>query len=199
MSVRGSSRVASDIFYTPFHAVESLLQYAARVGLFRRGVECWEPAGGAGHIARVLHAHGHPVFATDVAPAARLSHPVGVGDFFTSSGPSGHRLNIITNPPYGNQSKLAIAFLRHALDLMQARHGAVAMLMPFEFDAPCSRNELVGAHPWFVAKVTVAKRIRWLNIPQSENAPMGCHAWYCYSTDRAVQLRAKSQPMMVTL
>jgi predicted RNA methylase len=199
MSLRGSSRVASDVFYTPRHATQSLLSYADRIGLLRRGVECWEPAAGAGHIAQVLHQAGHRVLASDVAPAEQQVHPVVLADFLDSGGPSGNRLNIITNPPYGAQSRLALAFLAHALRLMQQRHGAVALLLPFEFDAPQKRNDLVGQHPWFVGKVTVAKRIRWVNIPQSENAPMGCHAWYCYSTDRAVQLRAKSQPMMVAL
>jgi predicted RNA methylase len=187
------------VFYTPRHATHSLLTYAERIGLLRRGVECWEPAAGAGHIAEVLRRAGHQVLASDVAPAAQQVHPVVMADFLTSGGPSGNRLNIITNPPYGAQNRFSLAFLSHALELMQQRHGAIALLLPFEFDAPPSRNEVVGAHPWFVGKVTVAKRIRWLNIPQSKHAPMGCHAWYCYSTDRAVQQRARSQPMMVTL
>jgi hypothetical protein len=199
MSLRGASNVASDIFYTPHHAVESLLSYAYAVGLLNRRVECWEPAAGAGHIAQALKAHGFRVLASDVAPPKKQVHPVGLGDFLTSSGPSGSRMYLVSNPPYGVQSKLAIAFLRHALSLLALRHGCVALLLPFEFDAPASRNELVGEHPWFVGKVTVAKRIRWLNIPQSKHPPMGSHSWYCYSTERQVQQNARRSPMMVSL
>ncbi len=201
MSLRGHHRTPHDTFYTPRHATEGLLVRARELGLFKPGVECWEPAAGAGHIARVLADHGHPVLATDVAPAKRQLHPVTYHDFLTSSGPSGHRVNIITNPPYGRESRLAIAFITYAFELMtrQGRHGAIAMLLPFEFDSRTSRNWMVGEHPWFVGKLTVYKRIKWANVVHTPGkGPMGHHSWFLWSTERDVQLRARRLPMMVS-
>lgn len=199
MSLRGPSRVSHDLFFTPGHATRTLLSHAAEIGLFRRGVECWECAAGAGHIARVLAEHGLPVLATDIAPATPSLHPVSMMDFLASSGPSGARLNIITNPPYGRESKLILAFLRHALDLMQSRIGAIALLLPFEFDSRASRCELVGDHPWFIGKLTLATRIKWANIKHTPGkGPQGHHAWYLWSNERAVQQKARARGLMVT-
>jgi predicted RNA methylase len=199
MSLHGTSRVKHDLFFTPAHATRTLLDHAREIGLFRRGVECWECAAGAGHIARVLAEAGLPVLATDVAPAEPALYPVSMMDFLTSSGPSGQRLNIITNPPYGAESRLILAFLRHALDLMESRLGAIALLLPFEFDSRIKRAALVGDHPWFVGKVTLATRIKWANVKHKpRKGPMGHHAWYLWSNERAVQMKARARPMMVT-
>lgn len=190
--------VPHDAFYTPAHAVRVLLDVARDLSLFPQGGEIWECAAGAGHIASVLRSHGHRVLATDTHPAPACVFPVALGDFLTSNGPSGHRLSIVTNPPYGQQSRLALAFLRHALNLMESRKGAIALLLPFEFDAAASRSPLVGAHPWFVGKRTVGKRIRWVNLPQSDSGPAGHHSWFLWSTEIHVQRRAKAQPLMVS-
>lgn len=198
MSLRSLKTKGTDVMYTPPHAVHVLLDYVAQRGLLRHGVECWEPAAGAGHIANVLHHRGYRVLARDIAPPKKQVHPVGRGDFFVGLGPSGERCNIITNPPYGFQSRLIIAFLKRSFELMENRHGCIAMLLPFEFDSRSSRNELVGAHPWFVGKVTVNERIRWLNLPQSDNAPMGAHAWYVWHTSKRLREQARALPSMVS-
>jgi hypothetical protein len=196
MSLRNTKTNGTDVMYTPAHAVHVLVGFLAQRGLLRSGVECWEPAAGAGHIAKVLHEIGCQVLATDVAPARVQVHPVGLGDFFKLT-PSGTQCNIITNPPYGFQSRMTIAFLNRAFSLMDSRHGCVAMLLPFEFDSRASRTPLVGAHPWFVGKVTVNARIRWVNLRQSANAPMGAHAWYVWHTNRRMREQARTLPTMV--
>lgn len=201
MSLRTPARAyplqPRDCYYTPRHATEVLLRHGDEIGLFRRG-EIWECAAGAGHMARVLAQHGHRVLATDVAPPLRQLHPVTQMDFLTSTGPSSSLLSIVTNPPYGQQSRLALAFLTRAFTLMERRLGAIALLLPFEFDAPASRNALVGAHPWFVGKVTSNRRIRWANLVQKKNPPMGHHAWFIWSNELAVQRRARALPHMVS-
>jgi predicted RNA methylase len=196
MSLRNANTKGTDVMYTPPHAVNVLLDYLARRGLLGYGVECWECAAGAGHIAKVLAAKRLPVLATDVAPAATQVHPVLQGNFFNMA-PSGQRCNIITNPPYGSQSRLIIAFIIRAFEVMENRHGCIAMLLPFEFDASTSRNHLVGEHPWFVGKVTVHKRIRWVNLQQSKNPPMGNHAWYIWHTSKRLREQARAAPTMV--
>lgn len=196
MSLRNQGTTGTDVMYRPRHAVETLIDHAEEIALFDKACEIWECAAGAGHIAAILHAHGFRVLATDIKPPRRQVHPVTQLDFLSSIAPSGRRLQIATNTPYGHQSRLAIAFLNHAFKLLERRIGSIALLLPFEFDATGSRNELVGAHPWFVGKRT-CKRIRWLNLPQKRNDPMGHHAWYMWSNDIAVQRRARTRPLMV--
>ena len=181
MSLRNHGTRGTDVMYTPAHAVHTLVAASDEIGLLTGLPEIWECAAGAGHIAKVLRRYGWDVLATDIAPAKKQVYPVTKLDFLKSSGPSGERLGIASNPPYGTQSALAIAFLNHAFDVMQSRRGAIAFLLPFEFDAPASRNKIVGAHPWFVGKRTVARRIRWLNLPQAKHGPMGHHAWFMLS------------------
>lgn len=201
MSLRNLKRTeetkGSDVMFTPRHAVETLLEHALTPRLFPSQVETWECAAGAGHIARVLKDHGFSrILATDVKPAARQVHPVTLHDFLKSSGPSGERLNIITNPPYGKQSRLALAFISHALKLMEERRGSVAMLLPFEFDAPLSRQLLLGDESWFLGKITLGRRVRWLNLPQKKAGPMGHHAWFIWSN--AERKFRNTVPFMVT-
>lgn len=197
MSLRGATMTKSDVFYTPPPAVRSLLAYADEVGLFPKRGEIWECAAGQGHVARVLASHGLDVLASDIVRPRHSVWPVIEKDFMLGAPPSGASLSIVTNPPYGAASRHIIAFLQRAFEVMKSRNGAIAMLVPFEFDASPKRCELVGDHPWFVGKVTCKQRIRWLNIPQKQNGPMGHHAWLCYSNELAVIRRARALPMMV--
>lgn len=173
-----------DRYFTPPHAVKSLIGASRELALLSLFVPIWECAAGAGHIAEVLDAEGYRVIASDIAPPEHQVFPVAEDDFLKSPGPDEDRLSIVTNPPYGAGSSLAIDFIVHALDLMKGRRGAIAMLLPFEFDARSSRNALVGRHPLFKAKWTVARRIRWLNLEQKKAGPRGHHAWYVWSTYR---------------
>jgi hypothetical protein len=196
MSLRNQGTKGTDVMYTPRHAVETLLDHCLAPRLFRQDVETWECAAGAGHIARVLKSHGHHVLATDVKPPRKQVYPVTLLDFLKSSGPSGHRLNIITNPPYGAQSRLAVDFIEHALLLMKLRRGSIAMLLPFEFDASLARQRLLSNNEWFLGKITVGRRIRWVNLPQKKHGPMGHHAWFIWSN--AEPKFRNAVPFMVT-
>jgi hypothetical protein len=188
-----------DRYFTPPHAVRSLLAYHAEVVLFRTlKDELWECAAGAGHIAKVLQDYHFKVFASDICPAPKPVCAVTRLDFLLSSGPSGGAYSIVTNPPYGRQSKLILQFMAKGFDLMDGgRCRSMALLLPFEFDAASPRNELCGEHPYWVAKVTCKKRIRWLNLNQKAAGPMGAHAWYIWSIDAQVRARAKALSQMV--
>lgn len=179
-------RMKNEAYYTPPHAVHSLLAFDNEVRVLShlgRKLEIWEPAAGRGDISTVLAKSGRTVFSSDFTPPEKLLCPVARLNFLSSSGPAGKPYAIVTNPPYGFQNREATAFVRHGHALMRSGLCAVmALLLPFKFDASFSRNELVGDHPYFIGKVTVKKRIRWLNLPQSENDPMGCHAWYVWSS-----------------
>jgi hypothetical protein len=185
-------RMANEAYYTPAHAVHSLLDFAEEVGLYAKRGETWECAGGAGHIARVLKGAGHRVIATDIEPATAAVFPVSQLNFLESRGLSSTVIHLITNPPYGHMSRLALQFLTHGLNLL--KRGAIttlALLLPFEFDGPTSRLNLVGEHPLFLRKVTVGRRIRWINLPQSKHPPMGMHAWFIWTADAFLLRRAR--------
>lgn len=191
-------RMANEAYYTPPFATHRLLTALPLFAL--RHHEAWECAAGAGHVARELAKAFGRVIATDLHPAAEQVHPVVPLDFLATRGLSGrHPLAIITNPPYGHQNTLAIAFLRHALDIAAARGGLVALLLPFEFDAPKSRTDLVGEHAAFAAKLTIGTRLRWVNLPQSENAPMSYHSWFVWSFEAKVRRALQAQGALRTL
>lgn len=186
-------RQPNEAYYTPPEGVRPLLEGLPLHAM--RNYEAWEPAAGAGHVAMHLARH-FPVIATDVAPGRPQVHPVLPLDFLTSQGPSGrHRLAIVTNPPYGLQNRLALAFLAHGLKIAEARRGLLALLLPFEFDAPKSRDSLAGGHPAFACKWTLGRRLRWLNLRQSDNAPMSHHAWFLWSFDSALLARLRQSPV----
>lgn len=196
-------RQANEAYYTPYHATALLTGVLVRCGLWGGGWEFWEPAAGAGHVAKVLQdSFRRTVIATDKSPAPLADQVCAVAplDFLSSMGLSGRsRLAIITNPPYGYQNRLALAFLRHALPIAERRSGLVAMLLPFEFDQPGSRDELVGNHPAFAAKITSRERLRWVNLPQSKHPPLSHHSWFVWSFDRKLRAALRETHAMRTL
>jgi predicted RNA methylase len=195
MSLRGPryERMGNEAYYTPPSAVRPLLSSLPLFTLTKYTM--WECAAGAGHIAREFAAVCD-VMATDVSPSKHQVFPVKPLDFLNDEPlASRNPLAIITNPPYGEANRQAIAFLRRALHLASAKRGLVAMLLPFEFDAAGSRDELVGGHPAFAAKITCAQRIRWLNLPQKKAGPMAHHSWFVWSFDRPMRQKIRREPM----
>lgn len=114
--------------------------------------------------------------AIDIAPD---SPRVDVGDFFDCTYVDG--FDIITNPPYGIQSRLAVRFVEHALALTKRHQGKVAMLLKVGFDSAGGRRHLFADHPAFAAEYRLTKRIRWTNLPQSDAGPTENHSWFVWS------------------
>lgn len=188
-----------DCYFTPAHAVHSLLCFNVEHGFLGfKDEEIWECAAGDGFVAQILKRSGLRVFASDIHPDENCVIPVATHDFLKSSGLRGGRFSIVTNPPYGEQSKLILAFIAKGFEHMAAGKAlSMALLLPFEFDSRLRRNELCSEHPYFVAKVTCKTRMRWRNLKQSKNAPMGAHSWFIWSTDVGVKRRAAKLGNMV--
>lgn len=90
------------------------------------------------------------------------------------------RTYIATNPPFTIAEKI----LRHALSRTWLNSGAVAMLLPHEWDCAKSRRYLFdGGHP-FKCKYTLTERIRWANLPQKKAGPSSNHAWFVFDWKR---------------
>ena len=129
-----SEREENDYYATDPRAVGLLLER-------ERFSPCvWEPACGEGHIARELERAGHTVYASDLIGRGYGA----VRDFLEEreSPPPFPDFDIVTNPPY----KLALPFVRHALDLIGDGRKA-AFFLKLQFLESVERRKLFDVSP----------------------------------------------------
>jgi hypothetical protein len=159
-------RPKGDFFPTPDWCTEVLLRHFTPAGMV------WEPACGEGHMSRVIERKGHFVFSTTLYDQG-YGHGRDV-DFLAEKEPMSGIYSIITNPPYS----IADEFVEHAIKLMRARGGAVAMLLRNEWDCASSRRHLFMPSACFDTKIVLTKRPRW--IEGSKGSPRHSYAWYVW-------------------
>lgn len=127
-------REQNDFYATHPVAVEKLLQH------YTLPYAIWECACGAGHIAKVLEAAGHYVYATDL-----IDRGYGTPDtdfLHTDTMPDWCKC-ILTNPPY----KFTTEFVLHALELLPTG-GVCAMLLNITYIAGITRyNNIYKDNP----------------------------------------------------
>lgn len=99
----------------------------------------WEPACGAGHISKVLKAHGYQVLSTDLYDHGYGDH---IGVDFLATKNSTFSGDIITNPPY----LCAAEFVEHAIDLVHPGR-KVAMFLKIQFLEGKKRGGLFSRYP----------------------------------------------------
>ncbi|HTN61108.1 MAG TPA: hypothetical protein VL147_06080 [Devosia sp.] len=169
-------RVAGDKYFTPAWVSSALFA----VEPFHGGL--WDPAGGDGQIVLAAQAAGMLAFGSDIEPDADFIKP---GDFFEVKA-GAIWPNIVSNPPYGVQSRLAVQFIEHSLALTAPRGGKVAMLLKVGFDSAPGRRRLFADHPAFAAEYRITKRILWSNLPPKFDAkgklmgPTEHHSWFVW-------------------
>jgi hypothetical protein len=83
--------------------------------------------------------------------------------------------DIATNPPFNRAEE----FIRHGLRLTAPYAGKVAMLLPHAYDTAKGRLDLFQAAP-FKCKLTLTRRIRWINLEQKKSGPSSNHGWFCW-------------------
>lgn len=161
-------RVANEKYYTPAWVTEALLSAERFEG------RIYDPAAGDGQILEAVRGLGFDAFGSDIAPDAQ---DIDASDFFkvAYNVPS-----IVTNPPYGVQSRTAVRFIEHALSLTEMQRGKVAMLLKVGFDSAGGRRHLFADHPAFAVEYRLTKRIRWTNLPQSDAGPTENHSWFVW-------------------
>lgn len=167
----GYARKERDLYETPewvTHALRPHLRESSWVAV-------WEPAAGAGKMAKAMRDRGLIVFATDIEPNPDLD---GDGDFLRWTSRAFRASAIITNPPY----ELATEFCEHALRLMEPCGGLVAMLLRTDFDHAKSRTHLFRDCPAFAKKLVLMKRITWFVEADGKPkaSPSFNHAWYIW-------------------
>lgn len=119
----------NDLYESPPEAVEALLKAE------QLPHHIWEPACGPGVIARILRAHGHTVWATDLVNYNSPDQDESGVDFLMERQTRLDTEAIVTNPPF----KLAREFVEHALFLVPK----VAMLLRLSFLEGTGRSDIL--------------------------------------------------------
>jgi hypothetical protein len=155
----GYSRKERDLYETPSWVTEALIPHL-RTDL----AAIWEPAAASGKMVAVLQrlAKTH---ASDIEPDGC--------DFLACHQTPDNCEAIVTNPPY----ELGTQFCEHALRLMQAARGVVAMLLRVDFDSAKGRANLFRDNPAWAKKLVLTKRIVWF---EGGKSPSFNHAWYIW-------------------
>ncbi|MBS7703274.1 hypothetical protein [Chelatococcus asaccharovorans] len=173
MVARGATyeRAERDFYVTPAWVTEVVASQHA----FRPVI--WEPACGNGAIMEALGKRGHTVYGSDIEPvgipqAKRLN-------FLTEACPWPIDADIVTNPPYGRQGRIAEAFIHRALEYTRGHMGSVAMLLAVDFDSAKTRARFFREHPAFCRKIVLTRRIVW--IERDGASPSQNHAWFVWN------------------
>jgi hypothetical protein len=168
-----------DPYWTPPEATRALLAIEVIPN------QVWEPACGAGAIAKVLVATGRKVWATDIIkyPGFALDTEIN----FLALPPkyeTWHVESIITNPPF----KLAQQFAKQAL----LRAPYVAFLLRLNFLESMERLAFFRAHPparvWISSRrLPMMHRFNWAGKKAPSNH---CFAWFVWQgAPRAPEIR----------
>jgi hypothetical protein len=160
-------RPDGDWYPTPPEATEALLQQESFEGLI------WEPACGDGAICRVLEAHGHSVYATDL-----IDRGYGKGgvDFLTQPeiyNEADRPRHIITNPPF----KLAEEFIWNSLRHADSK---VAMLCKLQFLEGAKRKKMFESTPLKRVYVFSKRLTMTRNGEKMANSGMIAFAWFVW-------------------
>jgi hypothetical protein len=98
-------------------------------------------------------------------------------DFLAERGPPWETtFAIVTNPPFGLRGKTAEAFIRKALELTKGHNGAVAMLLPSDFDHAASRGDLFR-NPNYCRRIVLTSRPKWF---AGRHTPKTNFVWHCW-------------------
>jgi hypothetical protein len=168
-------RVERDGYPTPGWCVRALAEHVHLAGL-----RIWEPAAGAGHLARGLEAAGARVLTSDIE-----LHP-GLGaqfDFLSAGMPVGLRRydGIVTNPPWGAGNRLAVAFIEAGLHRIASCGGFLALLLPTDFDSARTRLHLFHDSR-FTARISLTSRPIWFERTDGiKAAPKENCCWFIWA------------------
>lgn len=169
-SAPGYDRLENNAYITPAWCTECLVRNVK----FKGGI--WEPAAGDGRMGNVLKDAGNFVFMTDIAP---LSGSVLCMDFYSPNGLFGTE-NIVTNPPYNNETP---QFIKRALDMTKPGGGKVAMFLRNEYDSAKTRHNLFKNCAAFDLKLIMTRRPKW--FADDKASPRHNYAWYVWNWSRS--------------
>jgi hypothetical protein len=171
----GYARVDRDDYPTPAWCARALAEHVRLEGL-----RIWEPAAGAGHLARGLEAVGARVFTSDVELNPGLDAQF---DFLSAGMPVGLRQydGCVTNPPWGQGNRLAVAFIESGLSRIASGGGFLAFLLPTDFDSARTRLHLFH-DARFLARISLTSRPIWFARTDGHKAaPKENCSWFVWA------------------
>lgn len=196
----GHKKRPHDLYETPAWVVlEGLVGFLSVKGLTVGELCC-----GTGKMARALAMAGAAkINAADILNRKGLKLPDGAtfarGDFLKTLHVAGSMDALVFNPPYGEQSALAQAFIERALDYLRRSARVadkpfwVAFLMPVDFDMAGGRVHLFEACPEYHGCIRLRRRIEWFKRKKKKNAKTGKmemgsgpsthHAWFIWKAE----------------
>jgi hypothetical protein len=186
----GYERVERDYYPTPPWVADALAEHVDLAGK-----TIWECAAGGGQMVEALRAAGAAkVWASDVASYGYLLDAV--LDFVTGPTPDLHFDLICTNPPWGLQGRLAVAFVEAGLrHIASGRARAFALLLSADFDSATLRPRLFRDCNYFVGKVVLTRRIVWFKRTDGKREqPKENAAWYLWEQPL---LRTRQPPVVL--
>jgi hypothetical protein len=174
---RNYAPVERDLYPTPAWVTDTLARH-----LNLRGARVWEFACGRHDMVNALRRHGATVYATDIVDYGNGQDEV--IDFLSDREPRLSNFTyLISNPPYGNRCKTAIAFIERGLE-RAAQYGAtLALLLPAHFDSRASRRGLFVDR--LSATVVLTERVVWFSRSDGvREQPMEDHQWFIWRPGR---------------
>lgn len=191
----GKTRRKNELYETPAWVVVDGLAPFFRVS----GQVIGEHACGRGKLAGGLRQAGallvmaDKVFRKDAAPAGTGFHKV---DFLSPKGKE-FWLNanvdaLVTNPPWGLQGELAVAFIERGLELLRnPKSGTrwMALLLGIDYDLAGSRIHLFERCAEYHGTVRLRRRIEWFKRKTDPKTgklsagPSQHHAWYIWTAE----------------
>ncbi len=164
----------NELYETEAWAVDAVIRSLKKLRLWRNG-PIWEPsAGNHAMVVPLLQAGATNVITSDII---EYNHPHDfIMDFLTEEKtPRGmEEYDIVGNPPYGRQNRLAVRFAEKALSRCD---GYVALLLTAKFDFGSTRKHLFMNNPRWLAKVALLDRISWEGNGETGTED---HAWYIW-------------------
>ena len=176
MTVTASNfeRRENDLYETEAWAVHALIRALKDLQIWRRAT-IWEPAAGNHAMVAPFLDEGVPNVVTSDIVTYHRRHSFHF-DFLSSNFPAREwgDFDLITNPPYGKQNRVAVKFAELALARCP---GVVALLLTAKFDFGSTRKHLFGDNPRFRAKLALTDRISWAGNGETGTED---HAWYIW-------------------
>lgn len=161
-------REENDFYATDPVAIDWLLKFE------KFDIFIWEPACGAGHLAKRLNKFGYRVFVSDLVYR-------GYGDFFKQidflqyDGPI-FKGDIITNPPY----KYCSEFIKKSLDVIEDGHKVAMFLKLQTLEGQKRYNEIFSVNPPKSVYVFVKRVACGKNGEFDSSSSAVCYAWFVW-------------------
>jgi hypothetical protein len=153
-----------------------------------RNKTAWECACGAGHMSASLARHGCSVFLSDIVARLDLGIPPDqLIDFLSAQEPNGDPWGVLpydliaTNPPFGDDGRLAEAFIAAGLRRLNTRCTTLALLFPKDFDSAQCRRPYFADEPRHAMTIALTRRPKWFERADGKRpAPRENSVWHVW-------------------